>query len=510
MSLKIEPYKVSRKLSPIPASDTPEEEHLQLLIEKLNFCCTIFDFTVFDPSKLEGKKAKTAMLREVSEYLFESPVTGVTSEEEVYAACANMFAVNIFRPLPPPSSALQSSAGDPYEPPDSADEEDAQDPAWPHLEIVYEIFLRFLSLLDIKILFLKKYVDRAFVLNLFAIFDTVDRRERACAKMILHKIYAKIIQLRAFIREQIIVTLQSFVCEAEQFNGIGELLEIFGSIVSGYQTPLKEEHIENLQRVILPLHKPQSISAYHPQLAYCIAQFLEKDTSLLRYVVNGGILKYWPKTQSAKAVMFLNELEEFLEMTTEADFESVMVPVFKRLAAGYTNCHFQLAERSLIVTYNATIFSMAAHHADQLLPIVLPALKAALQHWHIQICRVDLTRLPENRILFYCSGIQGHAETILDKWKEVDPDLFERCMHDLAHSKEMYVKVEIKRIKDSKNLWSKIEKCAAKHSELVLNNHTEATVTDDVAVQDSVRKATSEMLNGGTLNHTIPTRYAPQ
>lgn len=42
--------------------------------------------------------------------------------------------------------------------------------------------------------------------------------------------------------------------------------------------------------------------------------------------------------------MFLNELEEFLELATEKDFESVMVPVFKRLAAGYTNCHFQVGK----------------------------------------------------------------------------------------------------------------------------------------------------------------------
>lgn len=56
-------------------------------------------------------------------------------------------------------------------------------------------------------------------------------------------------------------------------------------------------------------------------------------------------------------------------------------------------------------------------------------------------------------------------------------------------------------------MWSEIEKCAAKHSELVLNNHTEANATDDAAAPDSVRKAASEMLNGGALNHTIPTRY---
>ena len=62
--------------------------------------------------------------------------------------------------------------------------------------------------MDIKVLFLKKYIDKAFVLNLLAIFDAEDRRERACAKMILHKIYTKIVQLRAFIRKQMIVAFQ--------------------------------------------------------------------------------------------------------------------------------------------------------------------------------------------------------------------------------------------------------------------------------------------------------------
>ncbi|VDO07901.1 unnamed protein product [Rodentolepis nana] len=329
--------------------DTPEEEHPQLLIDKFNFCCTIFDFTCFDPTQLAGKKAKTAALKEISAYLFESPASSITSEEEVYAACIRLFATNIFRPLPPPSARSLASARHPYESPESADEEDVLEPAWPHLELVYEIFLRFLSLLDIKTLFLKKYIDQTFILNLLTNFDTEYRQERACAKMILHKIYTKVIQLRNFIRNQMIITFQSFVYESEQFNGIGELLEIFGSIVSGYQVPLKPEQIRSLRKEILPLHKPWSISTYHPQLTYCIVQFLEKDTSLLQYVVNEGILRFWPKTHSAKAVMFLNELEECLEMATEADFETVMIPVFKRLASGYTNTHFQVCSRPVAI-----------------------------------------------------------------------------------------------------------------------------------------------------------------
>ena len=56
-----------------------------------------------------------------------------------------------------------------------------------------------------------------------------------------------------------------------------------------------------LLRVLLPLHKIKSLSIYHPQLAYCVVQFLEKDPALTEPVVS-GLLKYWPKTHSTKGL----------------------------------------------------------------------------------------------------------------------------------------------------------------------------------------------------------------
>ena len=90
-------------------------------------------------------------------------------------------------------------------------------------------------------------------------------------------------------------------------------------------------------RVLLPLHKIKSLSIYHPQLAYCVVQFLEKDPSLTEPVLN-GLLKYWPKTHSPKGtpiiksirfvmlyseVMFLNELEEILDVIEQDEFTKV-------------------------------------------------------------------------------------------------------------------------------------------------------------------------------------------
>ena len=46
---------------------------------------------------------------------------------------------------------------------------------------------------------------------------------------------------------------------------------------------------------------PQVLNSYHPQLAYCVVQFLEKDPSLTEGVIV-ALLKFWPKTHSPKEV----------------------------------------------------------------------------------------------------------------------------------------------------------------------------------------------------------------
>ena len=82
---------------------------------------------------------------------------------------------------------------------------------------------------------------------------------------------------------------------------ISQSMTVFCSIINGFALPLKEEHKVFLLKVLLPLHKVKSLSVYHPQLAYCVVQFLEKDPSLTESVIK-CLLKFWPKTHSPKEV----------------------------------------------------------------------------------------------------------------------------------------------------------------------------------------------------------------
>ncbi|CAB1330596.1 unnamed protein product [Coregonus sp. 'balchen'] len=205
--------------------------------------------------------------------------------------------------------------------------------------------------------------------QLLDLFDSEDPRERDFLKTTLHRIYGKFLGLRAYIRKHINNIFYRFIYETEHHNGIAELLEILGSIINGFALPLKEEHKIFLLKVLLPLHKVKSLSVYHPQLAYCVVQFLEKDSTLTEPVVM-ALLKYWPKTHSPKEVMFLNELEEILDVIEPSEFVKVMEPLFRQLAKCVSSPHFQVAERALYYWNNEYIMSLISDNAAKILPII--------------------------------------------------------------------------------------------------------------------------------------------
>lgn len=100
--------------------------------------------------------------------------------------------------------------------------------AWPHLQLIYEFFLRFLESPDFSPNLAKKHIDQKFVGCLLDLFDSEDPRERDFLKTTLHRIYGKFLGLRSYIRKSINYTFYRFIYETEHHNGIAELLEILG------------------------------------------------------------------------------------------------------------------------------------------------------------------------------------------------------------------------------------------------------------------------------------------
>lgn len=387
-----------------PFMEIPPNERPQLFIRKLHQCHVLFDFNDAS-SELKGKQIKAQTLHEMLEYI--TTQRGVILEN-LYPEVVKMFATNLFRSIPPPVNPT----GDAFDP---EEDEPVLELAWPHLKIVYEFFLRFVESADFNTNLAKRYIDQTFVLNLLELFDSEDPRERDFLKTTLHRIYGKFLNLRAPIRRSINNVFYHFIYETERHNGIAELLEILGSIINGFALPLKDEHKTFLMRVLIPLHKVKSLSMYHPQLAYCVVQFLEKDGALAEEVVL-GLLKYWPKVNSPKEVMFLSEVEEILDVIDPAEFQKIQVPLFQQLARCINSQHFQVAERALYYWNNEYIVNLMSDNMPVILPIVFPALyQNSKSHW--------------NRT------IHGMVYNALKLFMELNPDLFDETLQQYKQRK---------------------------------------------------------------------------
>jgi len=378
------------KLREAPVAERPE-----LFRKKMQACSSTFDF--YADTNLREKEAKRQTLLELVEHVNS---TRQCFNESMMKDVVHMVGSNIFRSLPNKDRTVMSL----YEP---DDEEPMLERTWPHLQIVYEFFLRFVVSNDVDPKIAKRYVDQNFVLKLLELFDSEDPRERDYLKTILHRVYGKFMALRSFIRKGIQHAFFKVIYECEVYNGVGELLEILGSIINGFALPLKEEHKDFLVRALIPLHKVKSLATFHQQLAYCMAQYVEKDP-LLAYDIIMSMLRFWPVSITSKQVLFLTEMEETLELTQPTEFFRLQEPLFRRIAMCITCPHFQVAERTLFLWNNDYIVKLINHNRQTIFPVVIPALYAnSKQHWN--------------------SAVHGLTFNVLKLLMEADAQLFDEC-----------------------------------------------------------------------------------
>jgi len=417
-------------LRELPAlRDAPPNKREELFKLKLQLCGVIFSFD--DPtSDKRGKDMKRQTLLELVDYV-NTPAGQKIFTESVMPDLMAMVSANVCRALPP--------ATDDFDP---EEDEPVLEPAWPHLQVAYEFFLRFIVSSEVNAKAAKKYVDQRFCLQLVELFDSEDPRERDYLKTILHRIYGKFMSHRSFIRRAISNVFYRFVYETERHNGIGEMLEILGSIINGFAIPLKKEHLQFLMRALIPLHKPKCVGLYHQQMSYCIIQYVEKDADTATPILN-GFFKCWPWSCSGKQVLFLNELEEILELLGADQLNQISKTLFTNLARCLDSDHFQVVERALFLWNNEHLVNsgcLSRLNAQTVLPIIYgPLYKNSSGHWN--------------------ATVEGLAQNVLKMYMEYDLVLYDQCTTAYFKDEEE-AKKKIQAIADR---WREIEQMAAEN-----------------------------------------------
>lgn len=84
---------------------------------------------------------------------------------------------------------------------DPDEDEPHLEDAWPHLQLIYELLLKFILTPHLRSDVIVRHLTQNFIGCFLELFDSEDPRERDYLKTILHRIYGKFMALRKLIKD---------------------------------------------------------------------------------------------------------------------------------------------------------------------------------------------------------------------------------------------------------------------------------------------------------------------
>eukprot|EP00477_Mikrocytos_mackini_P001546 GAHX01001662.1.p1 GENE.GAHX01001662.1~~GAHX01001662.1.p1 ORF type:complete len:484 (-),score=74.58 GAHX01001662.1:90-1541(-) len=309
------------------------------------------------------------------------------------------------RTLTTPSSAV-SEKGTYINPILDEGEEIVSEPLW---SVYYQMYNLMLIVIYSKCLnneAILQVMDYDRLTCFISLFYSYDKRERKSLKTFVQCLYINFPSIRLILREELVDLIQRFIYTSDNsFKGIEELLEIFSSIMDTVSIPIKAEFNYLLKEVLLPLHMIPKLSRFYRPLIGCLRKFMLLDEQS-GIVIFEGLLKYWPVSSSMKELIFIKELEEFLDVWKYGD-SLPLEKIMKQIIRCAKSPNFQIAENALILLSRADVTQLVLKNKTvTVMSIVINGLKKLKESWH--------------------TTIAIGAEQILRAFKSYDVELFEK------------------------------------------------------------------------------------
>ena len=174
---------------------------------------------------------------------------------------------------------------------------------------------------------------------------------------------------------------------------------------------------------------------FHPQLSYCVVQFLNKSPELIAPTIK-YLSRYWPKTHAQKQVYMLNEMESIVSIIEYEDVQANTLPIFKLLSKCVCNPHFMVSERALSIWLSQDVLHDALKEdMDLYYPMIAePIYRNGKRHWSGVVHDTNDRALEALRSLdpdlfdLHCTSAVGSAEdeqheimtTRGEKWAKIE------------------------------------------------------------------------------------------
>jgi serine/threonine-protein phosphatase 2A regulatory subunit B' len=348
-------------------------------VQKLQQCNRICDFS--DPEADKSNKAtKSAALIELTT-CYSTPRQFAKLTRECHQLVIDVFAVNVFRPLPKIPDVLVDSS-----------ENVLEETAWPHLRLVYRLFLQFLDC-EIDHRILQYHLAPHFFTSLFALLDFPDARERTQVKNVIARIFEVVHEHRAALRA---MTINLLVCVSDTIllASASSLLDLLYIFMVDIPPPISPQMVSSFEHILLPLHLPSRCAVYFESLKRCALMLVRKDVRLGSRLI-GFLGAHWPMTLDHKAMLFIAEARQLLDESFD-DVEAEIGNLLEYIAMAAESPCTGLAESALAFLGDNNFQNIFRKNPEPMLKIIFPAIyRIAQGHWQsaTQIKGLDVMKV---------------------------------------------------------------------------------------------------------------------
>lgn len=228
------------------------------------------------------------------------------------------------------------------------------------------------------------------------------------------------------------------------FYSLSEMLEVVAAIIQGFDTPLKQQHVEGLlKQCLLPLHTnpimkhelEAALSIYHQQISFCLVEFCKKDAQLTKSScvrLFSDIQTLLKQGNTKPAVLLINECEQLLEILNPEEFPQISKAFFSVVVSCLENFNFFIAQRCLLLMRVPHILSLLYHNSiisvfeHEIVPKIY---HCAQEHWN------DTTRQMSYQLL---DAARQHPSSAISKsiaWQTIHAAFTQRFAEEEEQEK---------------------------------------------------------------------------
>ncbi|XP_022161303.1 serine/threonine-protein phosphatase 2A 56 kDa regulatory subunit gamma isoform-like [Myzus persicae] len=326
--------------------DPPDLQDINNVLVKLIKKCTPF-LSADDEIQLRQKISDLKGL-----YAMWNSDTDEDYPADVYASVAEMFASNVFRPLPPSSYMAADDdecgvdgggfGGGSGAENDAAAEASAVE--FQQTAMAYQAFRAFVDRLAFDGDKAGPHLGRRFAGGLAHRLNAADMNERLTARDTMIRVRETCPSAQPAVLDAAVDELADFAYGyAPRHNGVLELLDFVADTV--VYTEVSRPAVDKLSRVLLRLLKHQYLYSFKSKLIECIKALDSQHDELIPKVLV-SIMDIW-KSHNVKTIVLLRTMVELYEWCNKDNWIKLQLPVVCHISKFFSDYDFQLSEESM-------------------------------------------------------------------------------------------------------------------------------------------------------------------